>query len=174
MIRDALKIKCKCQGVSGSCAAKICWRQLSSFHEIGKKLKKKYSRALKVALSANQVRGQSHLVVQPEANLGDSRSGRDVTSSHIIPSPGKRDLAYLEKSPNFCKKTKYSAGMSGRLCKNKKSCDDFCCGLGYNVQTYDKRKACNCRMEGEGCCNVKCDTCIETIETFMCKEASET
>ena len=162
---------CKCQGVSGSCAAKICWRQLTPFHEIGQKLKKKYNRALKVALSANQARGQSHLVVQPEKNLIESRSGRDVTSSRH-PPPGKRNLAYLEKSPNFCKRTKYSAGMSGRLCKNKQSCDDFCCGLGYNVQTYDKRKACNCRIEG--CCDVKCDICMETIETFMCKDASET
>ena len=165
--------RCKCFGVSGSCTSKTCWKQLSTFHEIGDRLKKKYNRASKVALSANHVRGKSHLVVQPVQTLvTNSRPGRDLSnsdSSEVKPL-GKRDLAYLEKSPSFCRRTKYSAGVSGRLCKNRSSCDDFCCGLGYNVQQYTKRKACNCRMEGEGCCDVKCDICEVNRETYVCKE----
>ncbi len=166
-------MKCKCFGVSGSCAARTCWRQLPTFQETGRRLKKKYNRANLVALSANQVTAQGRLVVaKPHPNLIDSRSERDIYASHHSTRDltlGKRELAFLEKSPNFCRRTKYSAGMTGRLCKNRKDCDDFCCGLGYNVKYYMKKGPCNCRMEGEGCCQVKCDTCFTKLEAFVCK-----
>ena len=96
--------RCKCFVFSGSCTSKTCWKQLSTFHEIGDRLKKKYNRASKVALSANHVRGKSHLVVQPVQNLvTNSRPGSDLSksdSSNEVKPLGKQYLTYLEKSPS--------------------------------------------------------------------------
>lgn len=205
VIRDGLQVKCKCLGVSGSCAVKTCWRQMTTFQQSGTRLKKKYNRAKMVDLSANQVTRESHLVVvrprdhiEEDSNsnsravrksqltnslshvLGSSNSRHSTSASHtgrnsknrqeVGRKIGKRTLAYLEKSPNFCESNKFSAGMSGRTCRNKQSCDDFCCGLGYNVKWYMKKGPCNCRMLGEdGCCEVKCDTCFTKLEALVCK-----
>jgi len=47
-VEDAMKVQCKCHGVSGSCELKTCWRSLAPFRDVGNILKDKYNGAAEV------------------------------------------------------------------------------------------------------------------------------
>ena len=56
-LRSHMKLKCRCHGVSGSCAVKTCWRTMPSFKEVGRSLKQKYERSVQIApKSRNKLR----------------------------------------------------------------------------------------------------------------------
>ena len=38
-VKRKLKLVCKCHGVSGSCAVKICWKEVADFRVVGNALK---------------------------------------------------------------------------------------------------------------------------------------
>lgn len=80
-----MDLVCKCHGVSGSCTIRVCWRKMKPFRAIGDALVKKFDAATKVrALD----RHAGRIKLKPMK--------RDVKK------PGKRDLVYMDDSPDFC------------------------------------------------------------------------
>ncbi|XP_068238526.1 protein Wnt-1-like [Palaemon carinicauda] len=83
--------------------------------------------------------------------------------------PTKKDLVYLEDSPDFCVRNRKLGirGTSGREC-NKTSigvdgCDLMCCGREFHTRVVEVQERCSCTFQW--CCEVKCKTCkyIKTI-----------
>ncbi|KAG5854960.1 hypothetical protein ANANG_G00043610 [Anguilla anguilla] len=56
-VKSGLKTTCKCHGVSGSCAVRTCWKQLSPFHDTGRLLKFRYDSAVRVLSVTNAATG---------------------------------------------------------------------------------------------------------------------
>ena len=146
---------CKCNGLSGSCTAKICWRQMEAFEVIGEKLKLKYKNALRVwyANSKLQERGKNKLSAKKR----------------------EKKLVYLDPSPDYCvpNKTLGSPGMLGRICRSDggttvKKCHSLCnaCKLKYQTVQVVKEDKCRCRFVW--CCNVECDTCKSKYHKTTC------
>ena len=79
-----MDLVCKCHGVSGSCTIRICWRKMKPFHSIGDALSKKFDAATRVKA------------------LGSDGRLRLRPTKREIKKPSKRDLVYLEDSPDFC------------------------------------------------------------------------
>uniref|UniRef100_A0A1B8XVY8 Protein Wnt n=1 Tax=Xenopus tropicalis TaxID=8364 RepID=A0A1B8XVY8_XENTR len=150
-VKSGLKTTCKCHGVSGSCAVRTCWKQLSPFHETGALLKAKYENAIKI-------HGASNKAVGGHESLGHTFGGRHARST---------DFLYLEESPNFCRPSRFSPGMAGRTCLRENTCDSLCCGRGYNIQTRMVTFSCHCQVHW--CCHVECQKCVQQQETYTCK-----
>ncbi|XP_053377398.1 protein Wnt-16-like [Mercenaria mercenaria] len=151
---DAMSLKCRCHGVSGSCAVKTCWRSLPSFREIGDSLKLKYERSVPIARRSKR---------RPR------RKGKTKRRQPIKTD----DLIYVHKSPNYCRPNikKGILGTTGRLCNKTStgsdSCDLLCCGRGYNTQVVTYVSRCHCKFIW--CCHVQCKTCETMIEKHTCK-----
>lgn len=79
-----MDLVCKCHGVSGSCTIRVCWRKMKPFRAIGEALVKKFDAATKV----RALDGDGRIKLRP--------------TKREIKRPGKRDLVYLEDSPDFC------------------------------------------------------------------------
>lgn len=47
-VSETLVQACRCQGVSGSCTIKICWKRIAPFEQTARLLKEKYHEAIKV------------------------------------------------------------------------------------------------------------------------------
>ncbi|KAH0626934.1 hypothetical protein JD844_002237 [Phrynosoma platyrhinos] len=157
-VKNGLKTTCKCHGVSGSCAVRTCWKQLSPFHETGKLLKLRYDGAVKVFSATNDAVGHSELV-SPQHH------------SHLAkgPTPPRpTDLVYMEDSPSFCRPSRYSVGTAGRTCSREANCDSMCCGRGYNIQTRMVTFSCHCQVQW--CCYVECQQCMQEEVVYTCKQ----
>ncbi|XP_075473130.1 protein Wnt-9b-like [Ascaphus truei] len=150
-VKSGLKTTCKCHGVSGSCAVRTCWKQLSPFHETGSLLKVRYESSLRVLSTTNEAVGGHE-------TLGHSFAGR---------FPRSTDLVYLEESPSFCRPTRFSPGTAGRSCSRETTCESMCCGRGYNTQSRLVTFSCHCQVHW--CCHVECQKCIQQQETYTCK-----
>ncbi|XP_078496783.1 protein Wnt-9b [Lissotriton helveticus] len=155
-VTSGLKTTCKCHGVSGSCAVRTCWKQLSPFHETGKLLKIKFDNAVKIFSATNDAMGHSELMVSPKS--GHSFSGR---------TPRNTDLVSIEDSPSFCRPSKYSLGTAGRSCSKEANCESMCCGRGYNTQSQMVTFSCHCQVQW--CCHVECQKCMQLEEVYTCK-----
>ena len=149
-----MKLKCRCHGVSGSCAVKTCWRTMPSFKEVGKSLKQKYERSVQIApKSRNKLRRK------------DKRMRRAPIDEH--------ELVHLESSPNYCRinPARGIMGTRGRECKKHSKgpdgCDLLCCGRGYNTEVIRHVERCHCKFIW--CCEVRCKTCETMIEKHTCK-----
>ncbi|XP_014678401.1 PREDICTED: protein Wnt-8b-like [Priapulus caudatus] len=162
-VRQTLKRVCKCHGVSGSCSTQTCWLQITEFRQVGNYLKRKYHRAQRVDYKNGELK------------LGNT--GR----MEELPSLNKRDLVYLEPSPDYCRTNiteAGSVGTVGRLCSRRKvdsahrserkSCKVLCksCGLKVRKRTIELLTSCNCKFQW--CCDVKCEECRETVEKLTC------
>ncbi|XP_070569790.1 protein Wnt-9a-like isoform X2 [Ptychodera flava] len=159
LVRQEVKETCKCHGVSGTCATKTCWRQLSPFSEIGKLLKDRYEHAYKVVSTTNESTGQAQLVTpRPKGEVVNRTEGSSL---------GPNDLVYIDNSPNFCSRSKFTPGTSGRVCAKETNCKVMCCGRGYNIKSNEVQKPCRCRVVW--CCYVDCDQCLEREEIHLCK-----
>ncbi|KAK6172047.1 hypothetical protein SNE40_018011 [Patella caerulea] len=161
VVKENVNTTCKCHGVSGSCTVKTCWLQLSPFNKIGEILKNKYDNSLKVLSHTNQATGKSLLVKNVDTNPNvdaDNSEGK---------APRRGELLYMDESPSFCRKSRYTEGTGGRVCDKDKNCETMCCGRGYNVQHTMVKKACHCQVIW--CCYVKCKQCLEEEEIYMCK-----
>lgn len=150
-----MKVECKCHGVSGSCELKTCWRAMSSYREVGERIKEKFDGATEVKLQ-NTKSGQKLVLVNPRLKLHTDA-----------------DLVYLVASPDFCEPDDKigSFGTYGRVC-NKTSkaidgCDLMCCGRGYETRRKTVAERCMCKFHW--CCYVICKTCEKTIEEHTCK-----
>ena len=78
-VKSGLRTTCKCHGVSGSCAVRTCWKQLSPFRETGQVLKLRYDTAVKVSSATNTDRGPLKMVALlhlPRAAVLVSTAGR--------------------------------------------------------------------------------------------------
>lgn len=147
-----MKLLCKCHGVSGSCSAKICWKTMENFRRIGSMLKEKFDSA-------------SHM-------MHNGRKNRLRVLDRYQKKPSKKDLVYLEESPDFCSSnlTIGSLGTHGREC-NKTSygldgCTLMCCGRGYQTVLVTESEDCDCKFVW--CCNVVCKKCVTQVERYFC------
>jgi len=155
------KAACKCRGVSGSCSMRTCWNQLPTLRKVGGRLRQQYDSAHMVAFNAH---GTS---LYPVAR----RSKNDVEASDGGPRPcrprvrrrrrpTRNDLVYIDPSPDYCLPDTSalvtgSTGTQGRPCQlnsasTEDSCDELCCGRGYNTQTWQVAERCHCRFHS--CC----------------------
>ncbi|CAL1527163.1 unnamed protein product [Lymnaea stagnalis] len=153
-VEKLMSRKCRCHGVSGSCAIKTCWRGLPAFKDIGQYLKDGYERSVRLA-------GRAQTKLRRK-----EKSKRRVPISH-------EELVHLSKSPNYCKHNpkKGILGTNGRVCnrtsKGAESCDLLCCGRGYNTQVVRHVERCQCKFHW--CCYVECKSCETMIDIHTCK-----
>ncbi|XP_059126717.1 protein Wnt-9b [Peromyscus eremicus] len=155
-VKSGLRTTCKCHGVSGSCAVRTCWKQLSPFRETGQVLKLRYDTAVKVSSATNEALGR--LELWAPAKPGGPAKG-------LAPRPG--DLVYMEDSPSFCRPSKYSPGTAGRVCSRDASCSSLCCGRGYDTQSRMVAFSCHCQVQW--CCYVECQQCAQQELVYTCK-----
>ncbi|XP_035661445.1 protein Wnt-9a-like isoform X3 [Branchiostoma floridae] len=154
VVRSRVKTTCKCHGVSGSCSVQTCWRQLAPFHEIGDVLKNKYEKAMKVVSMTNGAGERAQLMNEPVGNEAPK-------------GPKNNDMVFVDDSPSYCKKGKYSYGTRGRICDKEKNCDSICCGRGHNTQSLVIKRPCQCQVKW--CCYVECKECNTRENIYMCK-----
>lgn len=179
-VKSGLKTTCKCHGVSGSCAVRTCWKQLSPFHDTGRLLKFRYDTAVRV-LSANNAAtagdvevsvggNRKHPSPGPSSGIsggGGSGSGGGSIAA-MMPRARPTELVYLEESPSFCRPSRYSPGTAGRPCAKDTSCGSLCCGRGYNTALHLTTLSCHCQVRW--CCHVECQTCLREEEVYTCKK----
>lgn len=84
VLKDALVLKCKCHGVSGSCSVRTCWRGLRDLREIAVDLKNMYLSATKVV---HRPMGTRKQLVPKDIDIRPVR---------------EKELVYLQNSSNFC------------------------------------------------------------------------
>jgi wingless-type MMTV integration site family, member 16 len=151
---NLLNVKCRCHGVSGSCAVKTCWKSMPSFRRVGDGLKLKYENSVEISLSA-----------KPALRHREKRIRRELIA--------ETELVHVTRSPNYCKHNarKGIVGTRGRECKKSSqgpdSCHSLCCGRGYNTHEVRFVERCHCRFIW--CCQVKCKTCEVVVEKYICK-----
>jgi len=162
VVGDNMKLSCKCHGLSGSCAVKTCWRELPTLYEVGDILRDKYDSAVEVEVHVPRSGGPATL------HYYDNSSDEHV--------PARTDkLVYLEQSGNYC--TIDQNYTHGRYCMPKANiteelgeyyapCEDFCCNKEFNQEQNRVVRSCNCRFIW--CCEVVCQTCVETITEYRC------
>lgn len=147
VVRESMRHRCGCHGVSGSCATRICSQELLAFRFIGAALRRKYEAAVQVKMKYISTH---HLLVPYKKETS--------SLTHI-------ELVYLQQSPSYCNL------VSGRRCKNKKaskgSCAVMCCGRGHRIKERTFLK--NCRCKFIWCCKVTCQKCIHKQKIFTCK-----
>lgn len=156
IIERAMRIECKCHGVSGSCELRTCWKAMPSFREIGEQLKEKFDSATEVEPRTSHSGSRRHLVPR-------SPTYKPHTDT---------DLVYLDRSPSYCEfdKKTGSLGTQGRPC-NKTSkaidgCDLLCCNRGH--KSHRERRAERCMCKFHWCCSVECKTCLREVEVHTC------
>lgn len=154
---------CKCHGVSGSCSTKTCWQQLVDFRQVGAYLKRRYR----------------HRAVKVDFHNGVLRRTKPGRQSHL-PSVRRRDLVYLERSPDHClvNNTAGTYATLGRRCSRpgsgatdrweKRSCQTLCssCGLTVTKHTALVDNKCDCKFHW--CCEVQCQICKENVTILKC------
>ncbi|KAB5543203.1 hypothetical protein PHYPO_G00076450 [Pangasianodon hypophthalmus] len=155
-LKDALVMKCKCHGVSGSCSIRTCWRGLHDLKEIAQDLKTKYLSATRVK---HQPTGTRKQLVPKDIDVRPVR---------------ENELVYLQSSPDFCAKNEKMGSIGtqdSRQCNKTSSgsdsCDLMCCGRGYNPYTEKVMERCHCKYHW--CCYVTCKKCERTVERYVCK-----
>lgn len=150
-----MKTKCKCHGVSASCAVKICWRSLAPFSEVGDALKRSYDGAVKMRYIEKRDR------LKP------------IKFGNFMKKPKRNDLVFLKDSPNFCEENYEvgSMGTIGRPCNSTSQgldgCEIMCCGRGYYTEIREVEEDCNCQFVW--CCKVECQKCRSRKEFNYCK-----
>ena len=151
-VKNDVDLVCKCHGVSGSCSVKICWRKMKPFREIGAALKEKFDGASHVRLNRRKQK------LRP--------IHRDMKK------PTKKDLVYVDQSPDFCNfdARSGSLGTKGRQCSKNSygldGCSLMCCGRGYYTIVKEFVEDCDCKFFW--CCRVECKKCSHVKELHFC------
>ncbi|XP_051917205.1 protein Wnt-2 isoform X1 [Hippocampus zosterae] len=155
-VKRLLSLECKCHGVSGSCSARTCWLAMADFRRTGDELRRKYERAVHVAVN------------QYGAALTTlSAAGRRT-------APGKNQLVYSDESPDFCvhDHDTGSVGTGGRRCnvtsRGADGCSVMCCGRGYDTARVSRSAKCECKFHW--CCVVRCRDCRQVVDVRTCKD----
>lgn len=81
-VKKFMKLSCKCHGVSGACTIRTCWQAMQPFRRVGEYLKRKYN-------------GATHVMI-------DQGGSGIVVANHHFKKPTRKDLVYLESSPDYC------------------------------------------------------------------------
>ncbi|KAG7162223.1 Wnt-1-like [Homarus americanus] len=130
-VKDNMRKECKCHGMSGSCTVKTCWWRLPYFRRVGDALKDRFD-------------GASRVLVK---NLGNPRTPNDRRPNRRRKSkkrkrksfrlfkpfnpdhkpPSKKDLVYLEESPDFCLRNR-QLGKYHRDTRQRVQQDEHRCG----------------------------------------------
>lgn len=171
--------QCKCHGMSGSCAVKTCWKQLSTLETTSGRLKRRFDHAKQVySEKTRQYIWQS----PPQRNrrgpgfssMSLRQRGRQQQLRLLDPNSRrltKKDLVYSVDSPDFCDRNLRLGlpGTKGRQCNDTSQgsdgCDALCCGRGFHTRVREQSEPCRC--EFKWCCEVKCQTCrVTKIEHF--------
>ncbi|KAL9973921.1 hypothetical protein ACROYT_G020440 [Oculina patagonica] len=167
VVKDNFVIRCKCHGVSTSCGMKTCWKEIVQFRNIGDILLQKYDGASKVRYD----RRTGRILKLTRSENGFKRAGKRRSASS---RPATGNLVYLERSPNYCVKSRRekTLGTEGRECKadieGHGSCDMLCCGRGFRPTEFVVREKCQCKFKW--CCWVECKECVVTEEAkILCK-----
>ncbi|KAF2361127.1 Wnt [Trinorchestia longiramus] len=153
-LRGQMETLCKCHGVSGSCSIRICWRKLRTFRHTGDYLRQKFDGAVHVRMVTRRKKKKLR-PINPR-----------------IKKPSKRDLVFLDESPNYCIADKLMGvlGTSGRLCNvtspGMEGCRLLCCGRGYHTIQEAVTQQCNCRFKW--CCDVECEQCTAVKDMQYC------
>ncbi|XP_078493036.1 wnt signaling ligand [Ciona intestinalis] len=153
-VKSFIKRVCKCHGATDTCPLRTCWDQLDAFRLSGDQLKRKYDGASRVTVKQGSRKMTLHTTV----------------SSHKTPT--KRDLVYLEDSPNYCVRNEAtgSLGTSGRECnvssKGIDGCSLLCCGRGHDTSSAT-RTIQDCAFHW--CCEVRCTNYTDIYDLYTCK-----
>lgn len=155
VIKSKMELICKCHGMSGSCTIKVCWRKMKPFREVGMELSARFD-------------GATHVKVIESRK----KRSRLRPAQKNVKKPSKKDLVYLEESPDFCFKnvTIGAQGTTDRICNATSygldGCRYLCCGRGYRTIEREIEAKCNCKFVW--CCNVKCDKCRSKVIEHRC------
>ncbi|XP_049855112.1 protein Wnt-4-like [Schistocerca gregaria] len=141
VVEEQLEETCRCHGVSGSCAAKTCWRRLAPFPRTADALRRRY-------LSARL------LLVQ--------NSHRDLRRAHrTLGWSGRQlQLLYLDETPPLCSWTR------GRRCSDADNCAMLCCGRGFHTIRRPLAHKCRCHWLHE---RLLCDWCRHSRTSYFCE-----
>ncbi|XP_052851860.1 protein Wnt-6 isoform X1 [Drosophila gunungcola] len=151
-IRDAMRLECKCHGLSGSCTVKTCWLKMPPFREVAGRLRDRYDSARKVTLRND---GNSFMPEIP----------------HTRPA-NKYQLVFADDSPDFCTPNAKTGalGTQGRECNVTSSgsdrCDRLCCNRGHTRRIVEEQTNCKCVFKW--CCEVTCEKCLEHRAVNTC------
>ncbi|EDW87767.2 protein Wnt-6 isoform X1 [Drosophila yakuba] len=151
-IRDAMRLECKCHGLSGSCTVKTCWLKMPPFREVAERLRDRYDSARKVTLRND---GNSFMPDNP----------------HTRPA-NKYQLVFADESPDFCTPNSKTGalGTQGRECNVTSSgpdrCDRMCCNRGHTRRIVEEQTNCKCVFKW--CCEVTCEKCLEHRAVNTC------
>ncbi|EFX69968.1 secreted signaling factor WNT4-like protein, partial [Daphnia pulex] len=157
-IRSRMELVCKCPDFPPP-PLKICWRKMAAFSEIGAALMERFEGAFQMTYRGGGMAATSHAGISP-------------SSGSNMKKPTKKDLVYLDDSPDYCERNQTLGvlGTKSRIC-NKTSkaidgCSLLCCGRGYQTRWIDLEEKCNCRFVW--CCHVQCEICKQRKELHLC------
>ncbi|XP_049771976.1 protein wingless-like [Schistocerca cancellata] len=141
VVAEQLEETCRCHGVSGSCAAKTCWRRLAPFPRTADALRRRY-------LSAR-------LLLVPNSH-------RDLRRAHrTLGWSGRQlQLLYLDETPPLCSWT------HGRRCSDADNCAMLCCGRGFHTVRRPLAHKCRCHWLHE---RLLCDWCRHSRTYYFCE-----
>jgi len=153
-VRMNVREICKCHGLSGACYVRACWDSMRPIRLISGNLKKKYVSALQVKVKKNRI-------VRKRGRRGKR-------------NPRADDLVYLKKvRGDFCRSNPKmgSYGTKGRRCNGTSdgidSCDDLCCGRGYQSLNVTRTYSCKCQFNW--CCKLVCEKCQALVTEDYCR-----
>ncbi|KAL7062001.1 hypothetical protein AAHC03_01768 [Spirometra sp. Aus1] len=152
------KHSCKCHGVSGSCAQKVCFRQLQRID----------TPAIKTAIR------QRYLTAQKVSRVAQGRLLASIfRETEFVDEFVELDnLVFTEHSPDYClpDPQRGSVGTVGRYCDlnvtGDGSCMNMCCGRGYRSITKQIFEKCRCVMQQNF--KVHCQTCVREETRHVC------
>lgn len=162
--------------MSGSCSTRTCWNQLSTFREVGGRLRRRYDGARQVAFNTH---GTSLYPIVTTTNRKWRKNASGNRPRVRRRRPTHDDLVYIDSSPDYCEPDPIemtevltgATGTHGRQCQRgsraSDGCDQLCCGRGYDTQRWRIAERCHCRFHW--CCYVKCKTCVRTENIYTCK-----
>ncbi|XP_066961531.1 protein Wnt-1-like [Macrobrachium rosenbergii] len=176
-VKDQMRKECKCHGMSGSCTVKTCWWRLPYFRRVSDALKDRFDGASRVLLknagnarAPNDRRRNRRRKNRKKKKKKYYKLLKPYNQDHKPPT--KKDLVYLEDSPDFCVRNRKLGirGTSGREC-NKTSigvdgCDLMCCGREFHTRVVEVQERCSCTFQW--CCEVKCKTCKYMKTIHIC------
>lgn len=167
-VQRGVKVRCKCHGVSGACTVETCWREIPTMREVSNILKRQYNDALRVSVEERDI--------GPAILRTVSSKSPALQSSHLV---------YIKKSINYCIRNRNftfgrecaprmlldlakngSSLPGGRINREAPACEDICCGQLHRMYRTVNSNPCHCRFVW--CCNIFCDICSTTVDSYYC------